>query len=90
MEKGRDVRTSSFVPHYCMWKSWVELTLVIGVDVEHSKRCEVSCGLTTSDTSQMKIQGFQLAYPVLKGPVLQVQNYRLTITWENPISGESH
>lgn len=47
-------------------------------------------GLTGSETSQVEIQGFKLAYPniypmdelmvCMKGSVLQIQNYRITMT----------
>ena len=49
--------------------------------------------LTSSDTSQAQIQGFELAHPniypidellkYMKGPVLQIQNYRMSMTQGN-------
>ena len=49
--------------------------------------------LTSSDTSQAQIQGFELAHPniypinelleCMKGLVLQIQNYRISMTQGN-------
>ena len=49
--------------------------------------------LTSSDTSQAQIQGFELAHPNIypinellvftKGPALQIQNYRISMTQGN-------
>ena len=42
--------------------------------------------LTSSDTSQTQIQGFELVYPKIypimntKGVVLKIQNYRISMT----------
>ena len=55
--------------------------------------CENPSGLTSSDTSQAQIQGFELAHPniypinelleCMKGLVLQIQNYRISMTQGN-------
>jgi hypothetical protein len=72
----------------------VELVLVAGITYDKIKRHESwrAKGLTSSDTSQAKIQDIDLAHIInlvdellecMKGPVLQIQNYSISTTQDN-------
>ena len=73
----------------------VQLALVWGLLVSQPEECESgrTGQLTSSDTSQAQIQGFELAHPniyptselleCMKGLVLQIQNYRISMTQGN-------
>lgn len=74
----------------------VGMSLVLGVVGEQAPEHDIgrASDLTSSDTSQAEIQDFKWAYhniytiyellECMKGPILQMQNYRLRATTRQP------